>query len=110
MRMFSFKQLFNMFTTINNRSEVHDRLCNAEENIRDIYKKLQEHEEAREQLSQHTTARFEQTHEVIKQNKDEQALKNTEIEESILQVRQVLVQHKDSLNKINNSIKAMQTF
>ena len=31
MRMYSFKQLFNLFTMVNNRSEVHDRLCTAEE-------------------------------------------------------------------------------
>lgn len=35
--MYSFKQLFNIFTTINNKSEVHDRLCDAEKNITNIF-------------------------------------------------------------------------
>ena len=38
--MYSFKQLFNIFTTVNNKSEVHDRVCTAESNIDKIYKEI----------------------------------------------------------------------
>lgn len=37
MRMYSFKQLFNMFTVINNKSQVQDRVCVAEDQIKDLY-------------------------------------------------------------------------
>ena len=37
MRMYSFKQLFNIFRTISNQSEVHDRLCTAEKNIETLF-------------------------------------------------------------------------
>ena len=39
-RMYSFKQLFNIVTTVAENSTVNDRLENAEKNIRDIYDKL----------------------------------------------------------------------
>ena len=39
------KQLFNIFTTTNNQSEMHDRMCTSEKNIEQIFdniKKLRE--------------------------------------------------------------------
>ena len=40
MRMYSFKQLYNIFRTISNQSELHDRLCTAESNIDKIFKEI----------------------------------------------------------------------
>ena len=42
MRMYSFKQLFNIFRTISNQSEVHDRLCTAEKNIESLFKNVED--------------------------------------------------------------------
>jgi vacuolar-type H+-ATPase catalytic subunit A/Vma1 len=42
MRMYSFKQLYNIFRTISNQSELHDRLCKAEGNIDEIFKNIKE--------------------------------------------------------------------
>ena len=39
--MFSFKQLFNIFTIVNNNSEMFDRMGAAEEDIRKIYEELE---------------------------------------------------------------------
>jgi hypothetical protein len=40
MRMYSFKQLFNIINTTANQSEVSDRLLAAEKNIDKIFKEL----------------------------------------------------------------------
>ena len=42
MRMYSFKQLWNIFTVTNNNSEMHDRMTTAEENIQTLFKNVQE--------------------------------------------------------------------
>jgi hypothetical protein len=42
MRMFSFRQMFDMYTEMNNRSEVHDRLCKGEQNIETLFKNVEE--------------------------------------------------------------------
>ena len=76
MRMFSFKQLFNLFTTINNKSQVHDRLCDVEENIKDIYSRLEQQNKQREDLDQSTKDRFEKTKLQMDDGKAEQEAKN----------------------------------
>ena len=42
MRMYSFKQLFNLINAVANQSEVSDRILANENNIKDIYTKLEE--------------------------------------------------------------------
>jgi hypothetical protein len=42
MRMYSFKQLFNIFTETNNRSEVQDRVTKNEIDIETLFKNVQE--------------------------------------------------------------------
>ena len=40
MRMYSFKQLFNIFTETNNRSEVQDRVTKNEQDIQTLFKNV----------------------------------------------------------------------
>ena len=40
MRMYSFKQLFNIFTETNNRSEVQDRVTKNEQDIATLFKNV----------------------------------------------------------------------
>lgn len=42
MRMYSFKQLFNIFSTYSNKSEVQDRVCTIEDQVKDIYNQLKQ--------------------------------------------------------------------
>lgn len=42
MRMYSFKQLFNIFTETNNRSEVQDRVTKSEQDIETLFKNVEE--------------------------------------------------------------------
>ena len=53
-RMYSFKQLFNICTTVADNSTINDRLENAEKNIRTIYGKLDEQTKSREDLKVYT--------------------------------------------------------
>ena len=53
-RMFSFRQMFDMYTEMNNRSEVHDRLCKAEQNIDTLFKNVQELRDDDKKLRQYT--------------------------------------------------------
>ena len=52
-RMYSFKQLFNIFTSVNNKSEVHDRLVAAEDNIETIYDTLGKHDQTHKDLREY---------------------------------------------------------
>lgn len=38
--MYSYKQLFNMFTVVNNNSDVSDRLAIAEQNIKKLFQNV----------------------------------------------------------------------
>ena len=49
-RMYSFKQLFNIVTTVSDNSRINDRLEKAENEIADIYNKLDDQSKAREDL------------------------------------------------------------
>ena len=53
-RMYSFKQLFNIVTTVANHSTINDRLCNVEENVRKIFIKLDEQTKSREDFKEYT--------------------------------------------------------
>ena len=52
--MYSYKQLFNMVTVVNNNSDVSDRLAAAEENIKKLFGNVDELKEEDTNLKKYT--------------------------------------------------------
>ena len=52
--MYSYKQLFNIFTVVNNNSDVSDRLAVAEENIKKLFENVDQLKEEDVNLKKYT--------------------------------------------------------
>ena len=64
--------MFDMYTEMNNRSEVHDRVCKAEQNIETLFKNVQELRNDDKKLRQYTDKEFANVRENIDKNKADQ--------------------------------------
>jgi len=73
MRMYSFKQLFNIFTSINNKSEVHDRVCKAEEDIKKIFDEIDFLKAEDQSIRKHTDKEIQDIRAKFSIYKEEQA-------------------------------------
>ena len=69
--MYSFKHLFNIFTVVNNNSEVHDRVCKAEDQIKEIFEAIQKLKDEDKNLRNHINTEMRLTREEIRNNKEE---------------------------------------
>lgn len=105
MRMFSFKQMFDMYTEMNNRSEVHDRVCKAEQNIETLFKNVQELRNDDKKLRQYTDKELTNVREHIEKNKVDQDEVNEDHSTRIDENLSNITKHRSALEKINETIK-----
>lgn len=66
------KQLFNIFTTTNNQSEMHDRMCTSEKNIEQIFDNIKKLREDNKNLKTYADTQMDKIREQIKDDKKQQ--------------------------------------
>ena len=71
MRMYSFKQLFNIFTETNNKSEVQDRVTKNEADIQTLFKNIEELRNTDKANREHADSEFANVRAEIRSNKTE---------------------------------------
>ena len=108
--MYSFKQLFNIFTETNNKSEVQDRVCTAEENIQMLFKNVEELRNQDKLNQEHADKEFADIRSEVGKNKLDQSEINEETSKLIEENTKDILQHRDVLGKINIETKNMKIF
>jgi hypothetical protein len=110
MRMYSFKQLFNIFTETNNKSEVHDRVCTAEDNIQKLFKNVEELRYQDKLNREHSDKELADVRAEVRSNKADQAETNEDLSKRTDDNLTNINQHREVLVKIHTDIKTMKTF
>ena len=108
--MYSFKQLFNIFTETNNKSEVQDRVTKNEQDIQTLFKNIEELRLQDQKNREHADKEFADVRTEIRDNKTEQFEINdnhsTRIDTNLASINQ----HHEILGKIHSEIKVIKNF
>jgi len=102
--------LFNIFTTVNNKSEVHDRVCTAESNIDKIFKEIAQLKKDDKNLKTHIDKEMAITRLDIQDYKAETANTCEDFNTRIDANKAELDKHEERLGKINSETKMMKAF
>lgn len=77
--MYSYKQLFNMFTVVNNNSDVSDRLAIAEQNIKKLFQNVDQLKEEDVNLKKYTDNEIMRFRRDFEEYAGKQQEKNTDL-------------------------------
>ena len=108
--MFSFKQLYNIVNIVTDNSSINDRLKKAEGNVADIYNKLNEQTQAREDLKKYTDDHFNKNLIKMDNMTHAQDLVNNDKQKQLDDHQKMLSTHKDTLKKLNKYIEELKAF
>ena len=110
MRMYSFKQLFNIFRTISNQSEVHDRLCKAESNIDALLQNVADLKKEDKSLKDFIVQTRQDLQNEIKNTRKELDEVNNDNSSKINFNKENISKHKDYIVSINDMIKKIKEY
>ena len=110
MRMYSFKQLFNIMTTVVNRSELNDRVTANEEKIEKIFQEIELLKQEDKSIKQHTDREISDIRAKFSIYKEEQSATNGNLSTRIEDNLKSISQHRDILQKVNQEIKSIKQF
>ena len=110
MRMYSFKQLFNIFRTISNQSEVHDWLCKAESNIDALLQNVADLKKEDKSLKDFIVQTRQDLQNEIKNTRKELDEVNNDNSSKINFNKENISKHKDYIVSINDMIKKIKEY
>ena len=110
MRMYSFKQLFNIFRTISNQSEVHDWLCKAESNIDALLQNVADLKKEDKSLKDFIVQTRQDLQNELKNTRKELDEVNNDNSSKINFNKENISKHKDYIVSINDMIKKIKEY
>ena len=109
-RMYSFKQLFNIFTVVNNNSVMHDRMSTGEEQIINLQKEVTMLKQDDKNLRKYVDEQLDALRKKRLEDNEAQNEINEDYEKRIEESKAGLGKHLEVISTINRDLKNLKSF